>query len=166
MPRQRPVRANAGAVVCLGACLALLLAGCGTDSVSVDAPTLHGADAAACRALVAHLPAHVDDQARRTLEPEGAPAAAWGDPPIVLTCGVARPPGLDRFATCQETNGVGWWIPEDQITGRATDVTMTTVGRAQFVQVHLPADYFPPAAAMVDLAPAIKATIRQVRSCV
>jgi len=146
--------------------LALLLVGCGTDKVAVDAPRLHGADAAACRALVAHLPSHVADQARRTVTPEGAPAAAWGDPPIVLTCGVARPAGLDRFATCQVANGVGWWIPEDQITGRPRDITMTTVGRAQFVQVHLPADYFPPAAAMVDLAPAVKATIRQVRPCV
>jgi hypothetical protein len=165
MPRQRPVRTNAGAVVCLAACTALL-AGCGTSAVSVDAPRLHGKDASACRALVSRLPSHVADQERRTVTPSGAPAAAWGDPPIVLTCGVAKPPGLDRFATCQVANGVGWWIPEDEITGRPTDITMTTVGRAQFVQVHLPADYFPPAAAMVDLAPAVKATIRQVRPCV
>ncbi len=162
MRRQRPVRANAGAVVCLG----LLLTGCGSGAVSVDTPALHGADAAACRALVARLPARVADQDRRTVRPQGAPAAAWGDPPIVLSCGVARPPGLDRFATCQVTNGVGWYIPEKQITGNATDITMTTVGRAQFVQVHLPADYFPPATAMVDLAPAIKAAIREVRPCV
>jgi hypothetical protein len=42
---------------------------------------------------------------------------------------------------------------------------MTTVGRAQNVEVSIPSDYFPPATAMVDLAPAIKRTIRDVRPC-
>jgi len=45
-------------------------------------------------------------------------------------------------------------------------ISMTTVGRAENVEVRLPRDYFPPAAAMADLAPAIKATIRDVRPCV
>jgi hypothetical protein len=43
---------------------------------------------------------------------------------------------------------------------------MTTVGRAEYVEVQVPADYFPPANTMVDLAPAVKQTIRQVRPCV
>jgi hypothetical protein len=62
-------------------------------------------------------------------------------------------------------DGVGWYVPEDQVQGRAVDVTMTTVGRAQNVEVSIPSDYFPPAAAMVDLAPAVKHTIREVRPC-
>jgi hypothetical protein len=49
--------------------------------------------------------------------------------------------------------------------GKPTDITMTTVGRAQYVEVRLPVDYWPPAAAMVDLAPAIKRTVREVRPC-
>ncbi len=134
--------------------------------MSVDSPQLHGSDARACSSLVARLPSHVDGQPRRKVAPARGSSAAWGDPPIVLRCGVPRPRGLDRFATCQEANGVGWWIPEKQITGRPTDITMTTVGRAQYVQVRLPVDYFPPAAAMADLAPAIKATVRLVRPCV
>jgi hypothetical protein len=39
------------------------------------------------------------------------------------------------------------------------------VGRAQNVEVQVPSEYFPPAATMVDLAPAIKGTIREVRPC-
>jgi hypothetical protein len=115
---------------------------------------------------VAALPDRVADQDRRKVDAGGGYAAAWGDPAIELRCGVPHPRGLDRFSTCQVTNGVGWFIPESQIQGRPVPITMTTVGRAENVEVRLPRDYFPPAAAMADLAPAIKATIRDVRPCV
>ncbi len=163
MPRQRPVRRDVGAVVCVGV---LVAAGGCSDTVSIDSPALHGADAAACRALVHALPARVDDQVRRKVQPADAYGAAWGDPPIALRCGVGRPAGFDKFSTCQVTNGVGWFIPEDEMTGRPTDIVMTTVGRAQNVEVRIPADYFPPAATMADLAPAVKSSIREVQPCV
>ncbi|HEX6515955.1 MAG TPA: DUF3515 domain-containing protein [Nocardioidaceae bacterium] len=146
------------------AVLSLLATGCG-GTVDVDAPTPEGADAKACAALVDALPDHVDDQPRRRTDPEDRYVAAWGDPPIVLRCGVPRPGALTPTAVCQVANGVGWFIPESQMQGKPTDITMTTVGRAQYVEVRLPVDYWPPAAAMVDLAPAIKRTVREVRPC-
>jgi hypothetical protein len=150
-----------GAVACL-----LVLAACsGSDTVDIDAPSVSGADAAACKALVASLPSHVADQARRTSSDGSGYGAAWGDPAIVLRCGTGPGAGFTDTSHCQVTNGVGWYVPDSQIQGRAVDVTMTTVGRAQNVQVSIPKDYFPPAAAMVDLAPAIKRTIREVRPC-
>ena len=164
MPRQRPVRSDVGVVVCLGVLVAA--GGCSSGTVSVDSPALHGSDARACRALVRALPARVDDQPRRRVDAAGAYAAAWGDPEIVLRCGVGRPAGFDKFSTCQVTNGVGWFIPDDELTGRPTDIVMTTVGRAQNVEVRIPSDYFPPAATMADLAPAIKSSVREVRRCV
>jgi hypothetical protein len=108
----------------------------------------------------------VADQTKRQVEAGGGYAAAWGDPAIELRCGVPRPKGLDRFASCQVANGVGWFIPESEQTGHPADITMTTVGRAQVVEVQVPATYFPPVNAMVDLAPALKRTIPQVRPCV
>jgi hypothetical protein len=164
MRRQRPVLVNAGAVACLGL-LAAGLSGCGSESVAVDSPDLRGADAAACRALVDALPDSVSDQKRRPVDPEDAYAAAWGDPAIVLRCGVAKPAGLDKLSTCQVANGVGWFIPEDQITGKPEDIVMTTVGRTQYVEVRIPADDWPPAAAMADLAKAVKSSTREVRPC-
>jgi len=151
-----------GAVVCSAALL--LQAGC-SDTVSVNAPPLKRADARSCRALLRALPASVDGQSRRTVADQGGYAAAWGDPPIVLRCGVPKPAGLDKFATCQVVNGVGWFIPEDQSQGNPVDITMTTVGRSQNVQVFLPSNYFPPANAMVDLASAVKRTIREDKPC-
>ena len=133
--------------------------------MSVDTPALSGSRARDCAALVKALPGHVADQARRTVDDGRGYAAAWGDPAIELRCGVRKPTGLTATSTCQRANGVDWFVPEDEVTGRPTDVTMTTVGRVVYVEVRLPARYFPPAAAMVDLAPALKRTIRSVRPC-
>ncbi len=161
--RRRPPLRSVGAVACTAA---LLLPTACSSSVSLDAPALSGADARACRALVDALPDRVDDLRRVDADPGDGFGAAWGDPAIELRCGVPAPKGFDRFATCQVTNGVGWYIPESQQTGRPGPVTMTTVGRAQNVEVRIPEDYFPPANTMVDLAPALKRTIREVRPCV
>jgi hypothetical protein len=138
--------------------------GC-SDTVSVNAPPVSGADARACRSLVRALPDSVADQPRRPVDDNGAYAAAWGDPEIVLRCGVPTPMGFDKFATCQVTNGVAWFIPESQTQGRRVDVVMTTIGRSQNVEVAIPSDYFPPANAMVDLAAAVKRTIREEKPC-
>jgi hypothetical protein len=112
------------------------------------------------------LPHRVADQSEREVDPGRGYAAAWGDPAIELRCGVRRPQGFDRFSSCQTTDGVDWFIPQGQQTGRPVPITMTTVGRVVNVEVRIPSDYFPPAATMVDLAPAIKAAVREVRPCV
>ncbi|MDX6300766.1 MAG: hypothetical protein QOF53_1980 [Nocardioidaceae bacterium] len=144
----------------------MVLAGGCSRTLTVDAPRPSRADARACAALLNALPRRVADQTKRRVEAGRGYAAAWGDPAIELRCGVPRPKGLDRFASCQVANGVGWFIPESEQTGHPADITMTTVGRAQVVEVQVPATYFPPVNAMVDLAPALKRTIRELRPCV
>ena len=136
-------------------------------------PTQPGADAAACERLVDGLPETVADQERREVEDAAATtAAAWGDPAIVLRCGVGEPASFDRFSACQIVNGVAWYIPDEQITGSATDITTlttkfssSTIGRKPGVEVAIPADYFPPAATMVDLAAALKRHTERVERC-
>ena len=161
--RRRPALRSTGAVVVSAALL--LVAAC-SGPLSLDAPSLSGADARACRALVRALPAKVADLPRVDADPGHGYGAAWGDPAIELRCGVPRPRGFDAFSACQTTNGVDWFIPESQQTGKPEDIVMTTVGRAQNIEVRVPADYWPPATAMVDLAPAVKRTLREVRPCV
>jgi hypothetical protein len=151
-------------VACLGA-LGMLGSGCG-GPVAVDVPSLDAAEQSTCSDLVAALPATVDGAERREIDPADAPAAAWGDPPILLRCGVDTPEGFDEFATCQETNGVGWFIPEEQLTGAAEPITMTTIGRDVNIEVSLPVEHFPPANTMVDLAEAVKQTTQLVDPCV
>ena len=160
MPRRRPVLANAGAVAC-----AALLAGCSSGPVAVETPDLPAADAAACRQLVQALPERVSGLERRPVDPSDATAAAWGEPSVVLTSGVREPAAFDELSSCQITNGVAWFIPDEQITGTATDITMTTIGRAPGVRVTIPADYFPPAATMVDLADALRQHTDRIARC-
>ena len=166
--RRRPALRSTGAVVC--AVLLTLTGACSSGPVALDAPALSGAAAKACGALVDSLPSKVADLQRVDADPGKGFGAAWGDPAIELRCGVRRPSGLTATAACEVANGVGWFIPEAQQSGtnagRPTDITMTTVGRAEFVEVRIPADYWPPVSTMVDLAPSLKRTIREVRPCV
>jgi Protein of unknown function (DUF3515) len=167
MPRRRPVLRNAGVVACLA--VLIVLAGCSSGgAVKVDGVSdddLSASDAASCAQLREALPESVDGLARRPVEPEGSYAAAWGTSPVVLRCGVEEPEAFDEYSSCQITNGVAWFVPDEQITGEPVDITMTTVGRSPVVEVRLPAEHFPPANAMVDLAPAIKQTTRKTSTC-
>ncbi|MGZ8736475.1 MAG: DUF3515 domain-containing protein [Nocardioides sp.] len=160
MARRRPVLRNAGAV----ACLAVLAAGCSGGAVSVDPVAVGASEAAACAELRDALPELVAGLERRPVE-EDAYAAAWGSTPVVLRCGVDEPEEFDRYSACQITDGVAWFIPDEQITGAPVDLVMTTIGRSPGVEVSLPAEHFPPADAMVDLAPAIKQTTEKVERC-
>ena len=161
MARRRPVLRNAGAV----ACLAVFAAGCADGAVTVDPVAVDGSERAACAELRDALPEVVAGLERRTVEPEDAYAAAWGSTPVVLRCGVGEPEEFDRYSACQITDGVAWFVPDEQITGEPVDIVMTTIGRSPGVEVSLPAEHFPPADAMVDLAPAIKETTEMVERC-
>lgn len=109
-------------------------------------------DEAACRALIAALPQTLDGLGRRDVEPADALAAAYGDPPVVVTCGVPEPAGFDRFATCQVVNDVDWFVPTDQIEDQGADVVATTVGREPGVELRVPAEHRPPAGALAELS--------------
>lgn len=164
--RRRPPPRRPGAVARLPLLVLLLLAPAAcSDTVSVDAPRVSGADARACSELVDQLPSRVADQRRRDADPGDGYAAAWGDPAIELRCGVPSPDGFDKFSACQRVNGVDWFVPESQLTGKPADITMTTVGRVPRVEVSLPEDYWPPANAMADLATATKKALREVKPC-
>ncbi len=149
-----------GVVVCA---LLLLLAGCGKEPVSIEHTAPSPEDAARCQALVKALPDALSDQDRRLVSPAAALGAAWGDPPIVLTCGGDWP--IPATAACQEVDGVGWYVPEDAFDDQSADVLMTSIGFEPVVQVELPADYRPPASAMVELAPAIKKSLKVTTPC-
>jgi hypothetical protein len=150
----------AGVVVLLA-----LVSACGGDEVDVRRTGVTGPDRTACISLVKALPHRVSDQPARTVTGETEVAAAWGDPAVVLRCGVGTPNGYTRFAACQTANGVDWFVPDEAIQDQDTDVVMTTIGRSPSVEVVVPAEDRPPVAAMVDLAPVIKAHTRVTRRC-
>ena len=156
-----------GVVLSAAALLAALLSGCAADPVAVDAPDLSASDAASCRDLVDALPEEVDGHEWR--EVSGGPGVAWGEPAIVLTCGVPRSTGFTDTATCIEVNGTGWFVPDDVLLSddQTLDVTMTAVGVRPRVEVFLPGGYrpdgFPNTAGAIGEVVADR--LEEVRSC-
>jgi hypothetical protein len=107
-----------------------------------------------CRRLVAALPSKVDDLHRRRVSPDDATTAAWGDPPVLLRCGVARPTGITMTSMLAGVNGIYWFIDQ-----RDPDVRVwTTTQLRANVEVRIPTEHDPPQGPLVDIAAAITAT--------
>jgi Protein of unknown function (DUF3515) len=86
--------------------------------------------------------------------------AAWGDPAIVLTCGVD---GVDITAAppCTVVDGVGWVVPEEG----SDETTFTADGYRPRVQVVVPDDYAPAADALTELGPLVEEHTRLEEEC-
>jgi hypothetical protein len=149
-------------VVALAAILGGALVGCG--AVHLHDHDVSASDRRACKALVDDVPHRVSERPRRETK-GGDLGAAWGDPAIVLSCGVGTPDGYQATSPCQRVNGVDWFVPEDQISDQGKDVVLTTIGRKPRVEVVVPSEYRPPDSTMVDLADVIKKHTKVVEPC-
>ncbi|OYN91269.1 hypothetical protein CGZ91_07425 [Parenemella sanctibonifatiensis] len=141
------------AVVAAG--VMLLATGC-----TVTAPAPDPGSVQTCADLIAAAPAVVAGQPQRaTDQPESA--VAWGDPAVLLACGVADPPGFGPTSECYEVDGIGWYA--EPVDGA---YRFTTLDRTPRIQVTVPSAYEPQAAVLTDLSEAISTTIPQQRPCV
>ncbi|MFD5321536.1 DUF3515 domain-containing protein [Streptomyces sp. NPDC127098] len=121
----------------------------------VTAPSPTGEAREACEALVDELPEDVDGQGRGTAADDSPYVAVWGDPAIVLRCGVAEPavltPGTESYdpagAEFVGVNDVSWLLEE-----RSDGVRFTTVERAFHVEMTVPDDYAPEVNPLLDVA--------------
>jgi hypothetical protein len=140
---------------------------CADEPVRVPAPGLDAGEDHACRELLTDLPQTLDGAERLEIEPADASGAAWGDPPVVLSCGADVPDGFGRTAFCQEVDGVGWYIPDAALADETRDVTMATVGYRPIVTVVVPAELRPEGVAAVpaELSAAIEQHSELVRPC-
>ena len=154
-------------VVASGAALAVItLAGC-SSTPTIDGPDPSGADRTACEALVADLPDTLAGLERRAVEPADALGAAWGDPAYVLTCGVPEPDDYEPTAECNVIEGVGWWVPDDQLSDLSLDATPIALSLRPYVEVSVPADYRTEGIdrALAELAPALEEHLGEGLSC-
>lgn len=131
------------------ACLAgtITLASC-AGPVQVHEPEVDDRTRQVCTGVIASLPRTVVDNPRR--ETTGTLSAAWGSPPITLTCGIPRPAAMTTDTRCFEVNGVGWYAEEGH-----GGWLFTTIGREVHIQLGVPVEYAPEADALVDVAAAI-----------
>jgi len=105
-----------------------------------------------CADFLASLPVTVVDQRLRETVPREMTAAAWGDPPIVVRCGVAEPTALGDSSTLIDVESITWF-PEPLSNG----TLFTSVGRTPRIEVTVPRDFAPEVNVLVDLADSTRA---------
>jgi hypothetical protein len=145
----------------------VVLSGCSAGPVRIDAADLDAADRTACQAVLADLPDELADESRRDVQPADAIGAAYGDPPIVVTCVDQVPESFDKFSQCQQVNDVGWYVPDEQVADPDSDAVLTALSHGPFVQVTVPAEYRPDGAAAVlaELSKPISDNLELVDEC-
>ena len=155
-----------GVVASGAAAVVLALGGCSSTPTIADVD-VSAADRAACESLVADLPDTLAGLERRDVEPAEALGAAWGDPAYVLACGVPEPGDYEPTAECNVIDGVGWYVPDDQLTDQGEEATPIALSLAPYVEVVVPADYRAEGIdrALAELAPALKAHLGEGLSC-
>jgi hypothetical protein len=103
--------------------------------VVVDTPDVTPAADLACPALMQQLPVELAGETSRMVSSDTPHAYAWGDPPVVLVCGVAPPSGYVQGTQGIVINGVEWFVD----TTDPDTVVWTTVDRTVPVQMQVPA---------------------------
>ena len=115
--------------------------------VQIAAPELDARTTQVCLAVTSQLPTVLRGLPGRTVTAGPEQNAAWGEPPITLSCGVEQPTMCERIdgghdgcvpldATMLAMDGVCWWAAD----GPATDV-FTTMDREVAVRVSVPGSY-------------------------
>jgi hypothetical protein len=101
----------------------------------VDVPPVTPQADASCPALMKTLPLELSGNQSRRVQSDSPFAYAWGDPPVVLVCGVDRPAGFVAGVSAIQINGVQFYVD----TSDPDTTVWTTVDRPVYVQISLPA---------------------------
>lgn len=134
--------------------VALAASGCSSVVGVIPPADVDPATAQVCADFVDALPDTVSGQASQETDPPSPLTAAWGDPVIVVRCGVERPAALEPSSQLTSVNGVDWFVEE--LTG---GYLFTTYGRQAYVEVTVPNDYSPEIGAVTELSAAVAETV-------
>jgi Protein of unknown function (DUF3515) len=127
---------------------------------AIETGEMTDAEAQACRDLVADLPDTVGGQSAVEVQGDTGYGAAWGDPAIVLTCGVD---GIDisDAPPCTVVDGVGWVVPDEG----GDETTFTADGFRPRVRVVVPDDYAPEAEVLTELGGLVRGHLELEDRC-
>jgi hypothetical protein len=120
-------------------------------TVQTAAPT--GEADVACPVFVDSLPGRLVDETPRRVKSTSPYVRAWGDPAVVLVCGVDRPAGFTVGAGLIQIDDVLWFVD----TSDPKTVVWTAVDRPVYVQVRVPAST--DSASVTELTSHITATL-------
>jgi hypothetical protein len=144
----------------VAAAVLVALTGCSRGlAVPQPDPLPEGAGAYACANFKGKLPDEVVNQTVIATDPRTSFVSAWGDPAIVVRCGVPTPSALGPTSQLVTVDGVDW-LPEQLENG----YLFTTVGRELNIEVSVPDAYAPEADALVDISPAVSEGIPAAKS--
>jgi Protein of unknown function (DUF3515) len=158
--RRFVVVSSVTAAACLSAAAVYAYSVGGDTEVTVPSPSAKAAGV--CRKLHAALPAKVNGLSRHSVVPASDLTAGWGDPTVVLRCGVSRPDVLDPHSKAYNptsdaagVNGVNWLI-QPLVDNKG--YRFTTTDREVFVEVTVPHTYAPEINPLTDVAAAVRRT--------
>jgi hypothetical protein len=123
--------------------------------VTASAPPSSAAAEGPCAQVLSRLPVQLDNLPARVVHTTSPFVVAWGDPPVVLRCGVPRPARFVATSSLLGVNGV-YFLPV-RAGGRTV---FTTVDRAVYIEVDVPTSY--PQPPLGPLADAIGKALPQV----
>jgi len=89
---------------------------------------------AACPRFMADLPIELAGERSRPVRSDTPYAYAWGEPPIVLRCGVDRPADFVRDSPVFDINGVTWFVDDTD----PDEYVYTAVDRPVYVEITVP----------------------------
>lgn len=126
-------------------------------AVSAEAPPLAATYSKQCTTVLQKLPIQLNGLVQRVVHPtpDSPFVVAWGDPPVVWSCGVDRPSELKAGSSAQiiAIDGVNF-LP---VAGKDA-TTWTAIDRAVYLDVVVPSSYRqPPLTAIADAIAALPA---------
>ena len=116
-------------------------------AVAVTAPPVtDAATIATCARVISALPLTLAGQSLRltTSTPPSPSIVAWGNPAIVLRCGVDRPKGLVVGSSALDPSFSGDAGPYWDVQSSGGSQVYTTVDRAVYIEISVPAGYTNP----------------------
>ncbi len=119
-------------------------------SSSLNVEPAPGSNNQFCIELGAILPVGLGGALLRGTHPLSPGTKAWGDPAIVLRCGVKAPEAYSQTSQLLTVNNVNWY-PEELQAG----VRFTSIETSEFVEVSLPSEYDSTAEILTELSSAI-----------
>lgn len=112
-------------------------------ALSPSAPQVNAAAQGPCTKLLTTVPVELGSLAPRVVhpQPDSAFVVAWGDPAVVLRCGVGRPAGLSPGSAdfVLGANGVNFLH-----TAQGKTQVFTAIDRAAYIEIQVPASYSQP----------------------
>jgi hypothetical protein len=119
----------------------------------VEAPPIPPEAEAPCESLLGQLPLELAGEQSRRVDSDSPYVYAWGEPPVVLRCGVERPAALEPTSPLIQISGVNWLVD----TTDPDRIVWTAVDRPVYLQVTVSADT--DSAPVTALGPVINDTL-------